>query len=121
MPIKKHLAHQSRYFIQALHSFSMPEWFSSRWFRSVLAGLVAVFSFLYVIQMSKASVSGYQIRTLEKKIEQLTREQQKIEVVVMEKNSLSAINKRLENVPMVRAQKVIRLDSAPSMARVEKK
>ena len=119
--MKKHLAHQSRYFIQALHSFSAPEWFSSRWFRSVLVGSVAVFSFLYVTQMSRASVSGYQIRTLEKKIEQLAREQQKIEVLVMEKNSLSAIHKRLEGVPMVRAQKIIHLDPVPGIARIGKK
>lgn len=117
MPIKKHFAHQSHYLAQALHSFSLPEWAQSRAFRLVLVGLLAVCSVLYVTQMSRASVGGYQIRALEKKIERLTREQQKLEVAVMEKSSLAAISKRLDTLTMVPAKKALRLDGSASVAR----
>lgn len=103
--------------IQALYSFSLPEWTYARSFRLVLVGLLAVCSILYVTQMSRASVGGYQIRALEKNIERLAREQQKLEVAVMEKSSLAAISKRLDTLTMVPAQKTIRLDGSNGMAR----
>lgn len=121
MPIKKHLAHQSRYIVQALHSFSLPEWTYSRPFRLSLVGLLSMCSILYVMALSQASVSGYQIRSLEKSIEQLSREQQKLEVAVMERSSLVAISKRMNSLTMVPAEKIIRLNGAPAMARTDKK
>lgn len=121
MPIKKHLAHQTRYLLQAADVFSLPEWAHSKIFRVVLCGAVSILCFVYVVQMSRVSVSGYQIRTLEKNIERLTREQQKLEVSVIEKNSISAINKRVDSLIMVPAKNVIKLDKTPVVARGESK
>lgn len=121
MPIKKHLARQSRYIVQALHSFSLPEWTYARSFRLTLLGLFGVCSMLYVMEMSHASVTGYQIHALETKIDTLSREQQKLEVAVMERSSLSAISKRMDSLAMVPAQKIIHLDGTPAMARTDGK
>lgn len=117
MPVKKHLAHQGRYIIQALYSFSLPEWTRARSLRLALVGLVSALSIVYLIQTSQASVSGYQIRTLENSVDYLSREQQKLEVAVLERSSLAAIEKRMNALTLQKAQRVIHLDVSPSVAR----
>ncbi len=116
MPIKKHFFYQVRYFLQALYSNALPEWIYSRLFRSSLIALCIIFGSAHIIQMSRASVTGYQIRSLEKKIDELAREQQKLEVAVMEKTSLVSLHKRLDTLQLVPAKKIIKLEEAPNIA-----
>jgi hypothetical protein len=111
MPLRKKISYQTRYFLQAVFSWSLPEWSKSTIFRLGLLSFLGVLSVLYVVQMSKAAVSGYQIHALEEKVALATKEKERLDVAILEQSSLSNLNKRIDQLQMVPAQNVAHLSA----------
>jgi Mg2+/Co2+ transporter CorB len=100
MSFSRRAESQVRYIAQAFNSFSLPAWTNSITLRIAILGLLLVSGFAYITQTSSAAVSGYQIHQLEKQVQLLTSEEQRLSSQVAEYSSLVSIQERLKNVTM---------------------
>lgn len=85
---------------------AVKEWMLSTTFRAVLLSVIAVFGILYVVQTSSASTTGYDMRDLERQIQSLEQENQKLEFEIATHRSMQSIQNRLVSLNMVEANNV---------------
>jgi hypothetical protein len=79
----------------------MPAWFIGPRFRFSLAVVNIVLLVVFVLQIADASGTGYELKKLEQAQEDISVEQQKIDVEIAAINSLAYINAKMENSSMV--------------------
>lgn len=106
MSFRRHVHNQYQVFTQTLHTILFPEWFTSFKFRVALLGLLVVVSILYVLQVSAAVVSGYQIEQWENKIKSLVDQEQQLTIEIADFSSISHIEKRLSELSMIPASQI---------------
>ena len=82
------------------------QWLVSTTFRGVLLTVIAVFGVMYVAQTSSASTKGYDMRDLEKQIQSLEHETQRLEFEIATHRSMQSIQTRLAGLNMVSADNV---------------
>lgn len=87
-------------------SLQLPTWLTNVPVRIVLCMLLVVVSSVYVVHMSSASVSGYELQKWEKKVQALSDEEQQLKVKIADMDSLSHLQKRLHEVSMVPVEQV---------------
>lgn len=75
------------------------------WFSVLILGI------FYVVQINATATKGFEIKNLEKQVEALKEEQRKMEVSVVEKSSLSAIQPRIGKMGMVKVANMEYLNS----------
>ena len=79
----------------------MPAWFFGLRFRVVLATANIVLLIAFVLQIAAASGTGYELKKLEQTKENISAQQQKIEVEIAAINSMAYINAKVENSMMI--------------------
>lgn len=79
----------------------MPAWLFGPRFRFALAAANMVLLVAFVLQIAAASGTGYELKKLEKAQEDISVQQQKIDVEIAAINSLNYINSKVENSLMV--------------------
>ena len=88
----------------------MPGWLLGRRFRYVLVLANLVLVVVFVLQIAAASGTGYELKKLEKNIEEISTEQQKIEAEIAAVNSLSSLKSRIGSLSMVAAPRLKHLE-----------
>jgi len=106
MSLKRRLENQYQRFAFAVRTTSFPDWLSHPATRIGLAVVVLFFGVLYLLQISTTSTGGYAIRDLEKKVDTLSTEIQKVQIAVAEESAMPSIQKRLLGANMVKVEKI---------------
>lgn len=86
---------------QAIH-----QWILGRSCRLCLLVVLGVFSVLYIIETNAVSTKGFAISDLERKIETLEQEQQRLNVEIAKSRSMKSVEERLQKMNMVAAADV---------------
>ncbi|MFZ2190264.1 MAG: hypothetical protein WA057_03670 [Candidatus Magasanikiibacteriota bacterium] len=81
-------------------------WLLSTSFRMTLLVLIGVFGIMYVVQTSSASTTGYEMRDLEKQIQILEQDNQRLEFEIASNRSMKSIQSRLQGTSLVMADNV---------------
>ncbi|OGL71241.1 hypothetical protein A3C17_03770 [Candidatus Uhrbacteria bacterium RIFCSPHIGHO2_02_FULL_53_13] len=74
---------------------------------------------IYVIQMTKSTQQGYQLRDLEREVSALKLEHEQRSVELAEKKSLMTVSDRMQILGFVPSRNTIYLSSTSSVARSE--
>lgn len=77
------------------------QWLVSTTFRAVLMTAVAVFGILYVVQTSSLSTKGYEISDIEKQIQVLEQDNQRLEFEIATNRSMQSIQDRLKDMNLI--------------------
>jgi hypothetical protein len=75
--------------------------FDSHPLRIFLTVLAFVLLVLYVVRLSTVSIKGYDISALQKEVNVLQSEQERLEFEIAKNGSMQSIQERLKNVPFV--------------------
>lgn len=99
------------YFLDTVHSLCngrvmLPRWTQGIGLRLVLVCALMGVSLGYIVQISRTAVSGYEIHSLGKEIDVLSRDTKELTAEVAELSSLSSINERLSDIHMVKTGKI---------------
>ena len=70
-------------------------------FRITLATIGLVLGVLYIIQVSAITATGYDLATLERQIEELKRENQRLSLQIATHRSMTNIEKRIADLELV--------------------
>jgi len=94
------------YIIGELHESTvfllrMPGWLFGSRFRFCLIGVNLLLAVVFVLQIAAASGTGYELKRLERNIQEISIEQQKIEAEMAAINSLSSLKTRIDALTMV--------------------
>lgn len=105
--------------INFFRGHALPSWCTGHTMRVVVTGLVVVMGGAYVFETSAATVNGYEIHSLEKKIARLKADVKSLEIEAVSYQSLASVEKRLSVAGMVPADNVayVNIASQPSIAR----
>lgn len=103
MSLKRQIQFKYKNFIASLRSFSLPKWMFSKSTRIILSLLVVIFGVAYVLNTSSSATSGFAMHKLEKEVEALQIEVQKLQVEVASNSSIGNIEFRLTKLNMVPA------------------
>ncbi len=79
------------------------QWLYGTTFRALLLTVFLVFGLMYVVQTSSLSTKGYEINDLEKQIQVLEQENQRLELQIASNRSMNSIQERLVGLNMVEA------------------
>ncbi|MFH1947239.1 MAG: hypothetical protein ABIJ23_03735 [Candidatus Magasanikbacteria bacterium] len=79
------------------------QWFFGATFRVALLTVFLVFSFMYIVQTSSLSTKGYEINDLEKQVQAMEQENQRLELQIASNRSMNSIQERLLSLNMVEA------------------
>ncbi|MBU1167750.1 hypothetical protein KKC60_05090 [Patescibacteria group bacterium] len=74
--------------------------------------LFCLLSFFFLAQVFQSSTKGYEVSELEKRIEDLDDENQKLEIQAAELKSLDNIERSVEEINMVPVQDVVYLEAS---------
>lgn len=106
MSLKRRLENQYQQFSFAVKTVALPEWIDNTLVKVGLAGVTILFGVLYLLQTSMTAAGGYEIHSLENKVDALADEIQKVEIAVAEESAMPNISKRLSSVNMVKVEKI---------------
>ncbi|MBI4993059.1 MAG: hypothetical protein HZC26_02905 [Candidatus Magasanikbacteria bacterium] len=84
----------------------MKRWFLSATCRFVFGSLVVVFGVMYVAQTNAISTKGYTMNDIEKQIQALEQENQKLEFEIANYRSMQSIQSRLTNLDLVASENI---------------
>ena len=85
----------------------------------VVTLLIVTTGFLYLIEVNSAATKGYEIKDLEKEMDQLKEKNEKLRLSVIELQSIQKVNERVADLSMVAIKNVeyASADSAMAIAR----
>ena len=98
--------YQNQYKTMRERRIAIRQWLLSTSFRAVLVTVVALFGVMYVVQISSASTKGYEISDLNKQIQSLEQENQRLEFEVATHRSMKSIQERLQGTNLVVADDI---------------
>ena len=105
MSLRRKIRYQIGYYYRFLLSvgrcLTPPAWLVGRGVRVFCLFLLALASVLYIGEISRAAGSGYEMKSLQKRVSALQEEIQKIDVDITSQNSMSSLDKRLRETDMV--------------------
>lgn len=115
--------HQTSYFFNEVGESTafllrMPAWFFGLRFRVVLATVNIVLLIAFVLQIAAASGTGYELKKLEQTKENISAQQQKIEVEIAGINSMAYINAKMENLSMISSPRLKHVKVLPTTVAV---
>ena len=104
MTLRRKIRYQTDYYKRVIQSvargFVVPEWFSTLAPRVICIIVLVVFSFAYIWQVTSAAGSGYEMRDLQTKVENLRADIQKLDVDLASNNALTNLQKRVQTIRM---------------------
>lgn len=106
MSLKRQLQFKYKNAVAFLRSLRLPAWIASKTMRVLLSGLIVVFGVAYVLNTSSSATSGFEMHKLEKQVEALEIEVQKLQVEVANHSSITNIQSRLAGLNMVEAGEI---------------
>ncbi|PIT88281.1 MAG: hypothetical protein COU29_03375 [Candidatus Magasanikbacteria bacterium CG10_big_fil_rev_8_21_14_0_10_36_32] len=105
MSLRRKIKYQFEYYHRFLLSVGSclrpPAWLVGRGMRVICLFLLTVVSVAYIGAISRAAGSGYQMKSLQKRVDNLQMEIQKIDVDIAGQNSMSSLEKRLQETDMI--------------------
>lgn len=103
MSIKRQLAYKYQNFRYSVQTMALPHWLTSPAMRLVLLFTILFFGIAYIVNITSAATSGYQVRTLEKETKELEVQVRKLEVEIADNSSITAIAAKIDRLNMVEA------------------
>ncbi len=85
---------------------AIQRWIVSTSCRCVMLGMVVLFGFLYILETNAVSTKGYEISDLERQVESLQQEQQRVAVQIAQYQSMKSIEERMVGMNLVAAADV---------------
>jgi len=87
-------------------NLAVQHWYFSTTCRIMLLAVLGFFGVLYVTQLSTASTSGYVMKDLNKQIQALQQDNQKLEFEIASQSSMQNLQERLKSTDLVMAGNV---------------
>lgn len=116
MTLKRKIRYQLDYYARLIKNFwrgsAVPAWLTGRAARGAYLMVLATVTVAYICQVNAAAESGYQMRDLQNKVDNLREEIQKLNVDVAAYNALPSLEKSLAETGMVKAENIIYLSAA---------
>ena len=106
MSLKRRLENQYQQFAFAIKTIALPAWFNHSLVKFGLVGATILFGVLYLLQTGITATGGYQIHDLEKQVDALSTDIQKVEIAVAEESAMPNIQKRLSSVNIVPVEQI---------------
>ena len=106
MSLKRRLENQYQQFTYAVKTIALPAWIDNSLVKVGLIGVVALFGVLYLLQTSATAAHGYEIHSLEKQVDAMASEVQKVEIAIAEESAMPNIERRLSAINMVKVEKI---------------
>lgn len=86
-------------------------------FRAIIFSFLIIFSLAYFWQVTSLSIKGFQIKDLDKQIQQLKKDSQKMELEITVEKSMLNVDERVKGLNLVAMQNVEYLNVvSPSVA-----
>lgn len=86
-------------------------------FRTIIFSFLIIFSLAYFWQVTSLSIKGFQIKDLDKQIQQLKKDSQKMELEITVEKSMMNVDERVKGLNLVAVQNVEYLNVVnPSVA-----
>ncbi|HBB38534.1 MAG TPA: hypothetical protein DEP63_04180 [Candidatus Magasanikbacteria bacterium] len=82
---------------------AVQRWLVSTTFRTMLLGAIVLFGVLYLFKVNTVSTQGFVISDLEVEIQELERENQRLDVQIASYRSMHSLEARLESTDLVAA------------------
>ncbi len=71
-----------------------------------LALTVALFSVLYLVQVNALATKGYQIKDLEKRISEQKKQNERLQMKIIERQSLGSLQEKVDSLGLVRTERI---------------
>ena len=107
MSLKRRLENQYHNFSSALHTVSLPDWVYKISTKIGLGVFLVVFGVLYLLQTSATAAGSYEIHNLEKQVDVMSADIQKVEIAIAEESAMPNLEKRLTALNLVTAKDVV--------------
>lgn len=75
-------------------------------FRAIIFSFLIIFSLAYFWQVTSLSIKGFQIKDLDKQIQQLKKDSQKMELEITVEKSMMNVDERVKGLNLVAVQNV---------------
>lgn len=75
-------------------------------FRTIIFSFLIIFSLAYFWQVTSLSIKGFQIKDLDKQIQQLKKDSQKMELEITVEKSMMNVDERVKGLNLVAVQNV---------------
>jgi hypothetical protein len=119
MTLRRKIRYQTDYYkrvmISIARGFIVPEWFSTLAPRVICIVVLVVFSLAYIWQVTSAAGSGYEMRDLQTKVENLRADIQKLDVNLASNNALTNLRKRVQMIQMAPIANIIYIESGATV------
>jgi hypothetical protein len=106
MSYKKRLEAHYYNLIDSVRTITLPSWLFSRAIRTSLFCLVVILSVAYVLRINNASAIGYQAHYLEKDVDALAKEVQRLNIQIADAGSITSLENKIGALGMVKADSV---------------
>jgi hypothetical protein len=103
MSLKRQLAFKYRNLINSCRAIYLSSWLTSKTMRVIFVFLIVVVGSAYVIKITSSATSGFEMHKLEKQVEALDKDIQKIQIEIAESSALPSIQARLAGLNMAEA------------------
>lgn len=74
--------------------------------RAIIFSFLVIFSLAYFWQVTSLSIKGFQIKNLDKQIQQLKKDNQKLELEITVEEAMMNVDARIKSLNLVAVQKV---------------
>lgn len=101
MSVSSRIKYQYRSFMQFVFAFELPAILTGTLARVTMFSLIVLLLVGYVVQISKLTAGGFKIADLEKQVNSLADETQKMNAEVASYQSIHSVEKRLDGISMV--------------------
>ena len=101
MSLKRQIQYKYKNFVSSARSVSLPKWVTSKATRVILSLIIVFFGVAYVLNTTASATGGFEMNKLEKQVEALEAEVQKLQVEIADNSSMSNIQSRLAKLNMV--------------------
>jgi hypothetical protein len=119
MTLRRKIRYQTDYYKRVMlciaRGFVVPEWFSTLAPRVICIVVLVVFSFAYIWQVTSAAGSGYEMRDLQTKVENLRVDIQKLDVNLASNNALTNLRKRVQTIGMAPVTNIFYIESGATV------
>jgi len=106
MSLKRQIQYQYSNLIQAFLSLEIPAWVNSKGIKMILIVIIVFSGLGYITKTASGASGGYEIHSLEAKVQNLEEEISKLNVEVAENSSLASISGRVEGKNLVPVQTI---------------
>lgn len=119
MTLRRKIRYRTDYYKRVILSitrgFIVPVWFSTLAPRVICIVALLTFSFAYIWQVTSAAGSGYEMRDLQTKVENLRADIQKLDVDMASNNALTNLRKRVQMIRMTPVVNIAYIESSATV------